>query len=250
VGCDVGRSPSRYSGSFYRGYMEQLRDAIVTSFNEKVQSGALKQVIDKRVDDFITETVKSSLSSWGDFAKAFEKRVVEDLCARISSLSLEQYNDIVMREIQSRIDGVYVKAAKDHLQEHLDKMFSKPKEKYKLSEIVKQLVEDHEGNDPEIEKCSFHYDDDNGRIAFVYLDSADGKASYLCEYSLVFDCEEGLLTSAVKKDYKGKRQIRPDGRALHGLDALFFQIMAWGSKVELDFEEAEQSVYYSSARDY
>jgi hypothetical protein len=237
---------------FLEEKVEQLRDSIIHSFNAKVKDGSLQKVIDKNIDDFVRESVGSVFSRYGsDFGKAFEKALQEDLCSKVGKISLEQYNDIVIRNIKERMDSVYLKSADEHMQKLLDKMFKKAKGEYKFSELVEEFLPEDEDCecDPGGKKISLHIEEyERSGLAFVYMDVEPKKESYSCEYRLVLnfdkeDEETAFLSSSVRKDHRGTRQVRPEGlEGLNGFDATLFQIWAQGSKIECDFDEAKSLI--------
>ncbi len=228
--------------------MQQLREALIDSFNRKVEKGEVAETVDKQVDHFIKSTLEHVCSSWGDVAKAFEKRLSEDLCSRIERMSLEQYNDLIVRSIQGRLDGLYLKSAKEHLEKLLDQMFERPKDRYLLSEIVKMVKEEHEDSAREdgVESISLHVEDTHS-LVFIYIDAADRKKPYECGLRLTVDKDSQLLCSAHRKDeYRGVKPIRPDagGIRMGKIDALLFQAIAFGAKVDIDRERSESETHY------
>jgi hypothetical protein len=226
--------------------MKELQDAIVQTFTQRVESGAIQTLVEQNVDKFIKETLSDALRSYGDFSKALQKKINDDLCSKLDRLSLEQYNSIILQEIKARLDDVYLKGAKKHLESMLDEMFQKPKEKYKLSEIVKLYREQHEesARENDIEKMSVHIDDSSSYLFFIYIDSEGDKMEHQCALRLVVD-KDGLLTSAHEKDiYNKMKAIRADKQHMGAFDSLLFQIMVWGTKVEVDKRESEDLAYY------
>jgi hypothetical protein len=217
--------------------VEQLKEAIIQSFNQQVQTGAVAAIVEAQVQKFAKSVIEDSLRSYSEFGRALEKKLEAGLLSSLDRFSLEQYNELIMKAIQDRIDEVYVKDAKTHLERILNETFRKPKAKYKLSEIVKEIrggVEDHESISLYVDK--------HDRITFVYIDSEAEKKQYSCEWHLVIHNDDKVLASARRKQpYSGEkaRPIKPDGSHMSRLESLLFQLVVHGTEIELDDDDAE-----------
>jgi len=222
--------------------MKELSDAILTSLNNKLASGEMEKLVDAHVTKFLKSTVEDALSSWGDVGKALKEKISKETISCLGRFDLMQYNAIIAKLIGDRIGGIYIKDAEMHLNKLLDDVFKKPKDKYKLSEIVEMIKDDDtfEG------EMSWHANDYNS-IVIASIDSEPDKNDYDCEYRIVYDKDLKQIISATKRDYRvGRRAIAPKPTDnLAGLELTFFQLISYGVVVEWD----EDSCDFSYERD-
>jgi hypothetical protein len=218
--------------------MKELSDAILTTVNKHLASGAVEKLVEAQTTKFLESCVKDALSDWGEVHKGLKEKISKETLSCLNRFDLVQYNEIVARVIAKRIDEVYLKDAEKHLNKVLDHVFHKPKEKYKLSDLI-EMAKDGDTFEGEM---SLHHTEGNS-IRFVYFDSEEGKKDYECEYRLVWDKEMGTLVSATCKDYiKGRRNVKPKvTNTLHGMELLLFQIISYGIPVEWNPEHASIS---------
>jgi hypothetical protein len=218
--------------------MKELSDAILTSLNKKLNDGEMEKLVDAHVTKFLKSCVEDSLSNWGDVHKALKEKISKDTLQCLDRFDLVQYNSIVAKLMQDRIGAIYVADAEKHLKKILDSVFKRPKDKYKLSELVEEIKDDeaHE------EEMSFHCDG-HSKLVFLYMDSEPNKKDYECEYRIVYDKELGTIISATCKDYiKGRRVIGPKPvDNMHGFELLMFQIISYQIPVEWDEDRCDLS---------
>ena len=224
--------------------MKELSDAILTSLNKKLADGEMEKLVDAHVTKFLKSTVEDSLSGWGEVGKALKEKISKETISCLGRFDLVQYNAIIAKLIKDRIGTIYVADAEKHMNTLLDEMFKKPKDKYKLSELVEMMKDDDTYED----EMSNHFE--GGRsLVFAYLDAEPGKKDYECEYRLVYDKEMKQIISATKKDWRserGRKKIGPKPTDnLSGIELTFFQIISYGIEVEWD----EDNCSFSYERD-
>jgi len=224
--------------------MKELSDAILTSLNNKLANGEMEKLVDAHVTNFLKKTVEDSLSSWGDVSKALKEKISKETISCLDRFDLIQYNTIISRLIKDRIGDIYVAEGEKHMNKLLDKIFNKPKDKYRLSELVKMIKDEDRYED----EMSNHIDD-HGSLVFAYLDAEPDKKDYDCEYRIVYDKDMKQIISATKKDWRserGRKKIEPKPiDNLTGIELTFFQIISYGIEVEWD----EDSCSFSYERD-
>lgn len=218
--------------------MKELSDAILTTLNKHLASGAVEKLVETHTTKFLESCVKDALSDWGDVHKGLKEKIVKETLSCLNKFDLVQYNSIVSQLIMKRVESIYLKDAEKHMNKLLDNVFHKPKEKYKLSELI-EMAKDEDTFQGEM---SLHYTEGNS-IRFVYFDGEPDKKDYECEYRLVWDKEMGTICSATCKDYiKGRRNVKPKVTDdMHGMELVFFQIISYGIPVEWDPDSASVS---------
>lgn len=218
--------------------MQELRDAIVDSFNKQVTDGTLQSIVDKMVQECVKRTIEHTLSGWGDFSKQFEKKLSEQLCVGLDRINLHDYNSIIMDEVQARIGAEYVPSAQSNLVKLLNQTFKKPeKNRYALSEIVDRMKMSfqEEAEENRVEECTLLIEKD-GNFTRVYLDEEQDKQERECEYEILFYKDKA--NSISKRDWRGVYALKPEkGRPLTGFDDFLFQLRVWGCEIELEDKE-------------
>lgn len=219
--------------------------AIQSEMLQKIESGHMGKVISEKVDHFVDKVIGDSFCSYGDVAKKLKTKVEEQIGLCLDSITLTQYNEIMTQMIQQRLGQVYEDDAKRHMEKVMDRVFKVPKESMKLSEIVDQVFGDEEdcrcsGED----RGSLHIDDGYSSLKFIYFDESPDKKDHDCEYKLSIS-SDGTISSATQNNWRGTKPIRPrPGEVLRSLEADLFQMMVYGTKVEIDIDESYVSTGY------
>ena len=237
--------------------MQDLQQAIVSSFNAKVQSGEIDKQISDRLNKFTESVLSDVLASYGDFSKALKDKIQADLIAGIERFSLQSYNEIVVNKIKERVEQAYVTDATKHVEKLLDKLFRKPTIK-KFSELFKMFIEDNddEARDEQWEHASLHIDD-RDHIVFIYFDPKPNTADYSCLWRLTMDREGHVLsaarrTSTYSKSFREEHEYQKISASLNRMDAFestLFQLQSFATVLEKDFDRAESSTNYEWYKD-
>lgn len=216
----------------------KLEEVIASQLKKKIESGAVNDKINEKLDEFVDYVIGEALSKWSDTSKALSKSIGDKLSLNLDKLSLEQYNTVICKMVNERLSNVYVGKAQEHLIKIMDEVFQVPKKEYKLSELLDNVFKDTE----EAQSCneargSLHIDNDYSDYYHIYFDEDVDKKKYDCDYNLFVANKK--LVSAVKSTYRyGTKQIQPrPGDTLSSFDAMLFQAVVHESKVEVDVDE-------------
>lgn len=104
----------------------------------------MKEIVTKLVTKQFDETLSSATRSFSDFGKTLEKKVTEALS--IEKLDLPSYNTIMASMITKLVDDAVSNLIQGRLKEDLNELFKIAPKTIKLSEIVKEMRERHEGD--------------------------------------------------------------------------------------------------------
>ena len=75
--------------------MKELNDLIITRMKNMTESGAIQKLIDKQLEDSVTDILKDSLRSYSDFGKAIKEKLSESLACAVETVTFPEYNKFV-----------------------------------------------------------------------------------------------------------------------------------------------------------
>jgi hypothetical protein len=84
-----------------------IADLINASTQELIDSGKLKQMIDKHLEDALQRTVKDTIDSffrWGDGNKAVSSIVQSSLKFDTKTLTLPDYRELILARLRDLVD--------------------------------------------------------------------------------------------------------------------------------------------------
>lgn len=223
-----------------------LQAKINEKFSELIDEGFLDKTIKETLQGTIKSIVQSSLRDWSDFAKQLEKHLNEGMDVNLKRLSLDHYNDIVLRIVQEEVNGTVLESAQEGIRKRVQSVLGTlEKREWKLSEIVakfREKVLDFDGardgelglhvDESEYGGWLIGLDEDGTEDAGAFSTRRQNKSYYKFKYRLYLD-KEGQVYSFL---INGKR---PDfTRETAGrFDDFFFQLYAKGVTVEVDEDD-------------
>lgn len=227
--------------------MEQLKDAIVQTFNKKVEDGTLQKQIEAHMDKFMNSVFSDVMASYGDVSKALKEKIQKELIGSIDRFSLQNYNGLVVEKIKERLEKHYVGDALTHLKKVMDDLFDVPEVKT-FAELVELFQKDHEeeARDEQWEKFTCEVDD-RDHIVFISLDRKPDQESYKCEYRLTMD-RAGQILSVQKREDRyssgnhGKMmKLGASTERWDKFDKMLFQLSTMDHPLEKNFSSVSES---------
>ena len=230
--------------------MNDLREAMVKIFNQKMDDGSLHKIVEKNIDKFVHDITNDALSSWGDFSKELRKKIQDDLVVKIGEISFDQYNRVVIEAVKARVDTSYISIAKEKLNKEMDELFEKAPTEYKLSTLINSMKKGIEDqiieNNWQGKQMSLHIEDYTS-LVFIRFDLEPNKERYQCEYSLVVNKEQNRLIDASIDKYSRNKSILKrsflNDSSLHGHEKQLFHMMTQDTKFIIDEDDCD--LYYS-----
>lgn len=210
------------------------------------ESGFVKEVIQKRIEKTVTETIDELLRGYSPFGKALKSEIESKLQVNFKELDIASYNQVVLNAVKEKLDqAVYVQGV-EQIKASMDAMLSDIKPEYKLSEIIEKLKEcaEDDAKENDWSEISFHIDADRSVLAFVYFDEEPGKEKYRCKYRLSI-CKDGRLNTVEIRDCKLDNRLVM-GR-MSGMEELMFKLYAHKPVIIIDENHVETE--YSSEYD-
>ena len=99
--------------------MKELNDLIIARMNNMTESGAIQKLIDKQLEDSVTDILKDSLRSYSDFGKAIKEKLSESLAGAVEKVTFPEYNkfisDAVVECVSSHMGAEVVAGIQEQL---------------------------------------------------------------------------------------------------------------------------------------
>lgn len=197
--------------------------------------GYLEKIIKKQLEDTIKEIVEDSLRSWSDFGKGLKEAVNSQLQINLEKLDIPSYNQVILNVIKGELERSIHEEGAARMQEQLQELLGTGKNEYKLSELVKEMVEDElkleELSFEEIEQITVIVEEKYG-TKYVYMDPKEDTEWYQCKYMISLD-KDMTVSRAEVSDKKFDNRVIMGG--MYGLDATLFKM--WSQKAKLIIDD-------------
>ena len=205
------------------------------------EEGYVEKIVKIQLEKTLKDIVEDSLKSYGDFGKTLKEEIRSQMDINLAKLDIPSYNHVILNTIKAELErSVHEEGAKK-IQEQMQELLGTSKEDYKLSELVKKMVEQ------DLELNELDYDDmqeitviveNRYGSTYVSIDPEEDVSEYSCKYRLTLD-EDGTVRRAEIGDKSFDNKVIMGG--LYGLDATIFKMWTRGSKLIIDKYETEFS---------
>lgn len=225
-----------------------LQAKINEKFAELLGEGYVDKIVKETLQSTVKSIIEHSLRNYSDFGKQLEKHISEGMGMNLKRLSLDHYNDIVLRVVQEELSGTVLESAQEGIRKRVQSVLGTlEKKEWKLSEIVakfrEKVVDRNGAEDGElglhVDESSYGgwvigLDEDATEDGGLYSTRRSRKPDYKYKYRLYLN-KEGEVFSFLINDK------RPDftKQTLGSFDDFFFQLYAKGVKVEVDEDECQ-----------
>lgn len=218
-----------------------LNVIVNNTLSELKEEGYVEKIVKKQLEKTIQDIIEDSLRSWSDFGKELKQQVQEQMNFNLEKLDIPSYNHVVMNIIKNELErSVHEEGAKQ-IQESIQDLLGTAKKEYKLSELIKEIVE----HDCELNELD--YDDykeitviveDKYGSKYVYIDPEEDKPWYQCKYKLVLDDDLTVRRAEIGEKSFDNKVIMG---GLFGVDATIFKMWIRKSKLIIDRYETSFS---------
>lgn len=206
---------------------------------ELQKDGYVEKIVKNQLEETIQDIIKDSFRSWSDFGKELKQQVQEQMQFNLDKLDIPSYNQVILNVIKSELErSVHEEGAK-RIQENIQEILGTSKEEYKLSELIKEIVEQ------DCELNELEYDDykeitviveDKYGSKYIYIDPEEDKTWYSCKYQLVLDDDMTVRRAEIGEKSFDNKVIMG---GLFGADATIFKM--WTRKAKLIIDDYETS---------
>lgn len=204
------------------------------TLSELKEEGYVEKIVKKQLEKTIQDIIEDSLRSWSDFGKDLKDQVQKQMQFNLDKLDIPSYNQVVLNIIKGELErSVHEEGAKQ-IQQSIQEILGTAKEEYKLSELIKEIVEqDCELNELDYEdykEITVIIEDKHGS-KYVYIDPEEDQNWYNCKYRLTLD-DDMTVRRAEIGDKSFDNKVIMGG--LYGADATIFKMWTRKSKLIID----------------
>ena len=205
------------------------------------EEGYVEKVVKAQLESTIEGIMSDALRKYSDFGKELEKQVEEQLQVNLKNLDLPSYNQIILNTVNEELERSIHDVGVKKMQENLQKLLGTSDEEYKLSNLVKKMVDEelelHELDYEAFKEVTVHVDTRYG-TTYISFDPEEDVNEYSCKYRIALD-EEGIVKRVEIADKSFDNKVIMGG--LYGLDAILFKMWTRKSKLIIDNYETEFS---------
>lgn len=213
--------------------MADFTNLISDAVAAKMTPDFIEKEVNTRVEKLIIESIDQALRSYSKTGKQIQEAVENAL--RVDGLDLPAYGHVVSQILKAQIEEKVSELVSGQLAKDMDELLSLAPKEVKLSEIAKQMLDDHS-------------DDEYGDLitvivvygsrgySHVYLDEQnvyEERDKYRCRFRLGVDSEGKIYSATLDgSDLESGQRI---GR-LYGIGQMIRAYVACGTKIILDEE--------------
>lgn len=206
---------------------------VIAEIERQARSENIARLIEKKVDEVITESITSAFRSYGEVNKQIEAAIKDSL--KIGDrLDLPAYGVMVMALLRQKLDERVNSLIADRLDAEINEILSIAPKELKFSELVEAIVlaagEDMSERYGTSITCLVEEDERYGWLN-VWLDKDDRIDKRDCEIRFTVSKDGGLLSCSLdNKDPKKTIRMGP----MWGYQKMIFGAYCCGSKIIMD----------------
>ncbi|HDR8933005.1 hypothetical protein [Burkholderia vietnamiensis] len=230
--------------------MNELEQAVSTSFANIVASGAIEKAIEAQLTKTITSIIDDQLRSYSDFGEKLKEHVKESLQVDFQGLGLPGYNDLILKIVRKKVAALTEQSIAESIEKQMADLLTPAPKEIKLSELVERFINHHaerfscscDGPD----RITLRVEESQYGSRWISLDKAEGTREYDCEIRFGVSDQDGRMFG-LRLD---KREIEKTlFIGFYGFEREIFQLHAAGSKLIIDGDSDSINTYYPG-RDY
>jgi hypothetical protein len=213
-----------------------LNKIVNDTMQELSESGYVQERVEQHLKKTVDDVIKDCLDSWSKFGKGLKAQVQEQMQFNLDKLDIPSYNHVIMNTIREELERNVYQEGVANIQKQIQEILGTAKEEYKLSELVKEMVEQDCKDLDDLGYEEYKYITVNVEqkygSTYIYLDPEDEHvSSYRCKYKIVLN-EDGTVWYTEIGDRKFDNKFIMG--ALYGFDAILFKLFTRKSKVIID----------------
>lgn len=213
--------------------MTDFTSLIADAVAAKMTPEFIEKEVGARVDKLLVESVDSALRSYSDTGKQIREAVENAL--RVEGLDLPTYGQVVAQMLKVQIEDRVSALVSGQLAKDMDELLSLAPREVKLSEIAKQMLDEH-ADDEWGDLITVIVEDDTHGYSRVYLDERgvyEERDKYKCRYRLGVDGKGKIYSASIDdRDLKSSQHI---GRS-YGVGQMIRAYVACGTTIILDVD--------------
>ncbi|OMC83339.1 hypothetical protein [Viridibacillus sp. FSL H8-0123] len=206
------------------------------------KEGYVEKIVKAQLEKTLKNIVEDSFRSYGDFGKTLKEEIKNQMDINLKQLDIPSYNQVILNTIKAELERSVHEEGAQKIQEQIQELLGTSKEDYKLSELIKEMVEDevelNELDYESIKEITVIVEKKFSSSTYVYLDPESDVDWYRCKYKITLD-EDGTVSRAEVGETSFDNKVIMGG--MYGLNATLFKIWTRGSKLIIDNYETEFS---------
>lgn len=236
-----------------------MKTLMNASLDKLIESGKIETMMDERLEKTLKEILDSLLSSYSDFGKAIKEALAEKLKVDFSSVSLAEYNTLMLNKFRELATTNVLIAGNARLEAEMQKLLAPlEKNRWTVTEIVEEFKKHRFDGDSEDDRITVILERD-GSFGHIYLDESRKKRSgglslsvssdrdkYSCQFRLGFRVEketpdEGKLYTI--KDGDTELKDLRNKASIYGFSNFMFKLYAQGCTIVDDHPDEDDLAY-------
>ncbi len=224
---------------------------VIESLEKMESEGKVQEIVEKHVESTVNDVAKDLFGNWSDFSKDLKNTARDALQINFKDLNLSSYNHLILQAIKDKLDDEITNQGVAQIKNQIEGLLTDSKREYKLSELVKELIEEIEdlnelGYD-EYHEMTLHIDDSYSSH-WIGLDSRNDISEYQCKYRLLVNSQGELCSVMINNEERYSRKninefdVKAVLNGLHGLEETLFKIYTSGAKLIIDEDKCELEI--------
>lgn len=219
---------------------DNFTNLISAAVTAKMTPDFIEKEVNSRVEKLVVECIDKAFRSYSDTAKQVEEAVTAAL--KVDKLDLPSYGAMVTAMLKSQIETVVSPLVSGRLAADMEDLLKLAPTEIKLSEIVNDMRQEHEGGDKWGDVITVILEEPSYRSRWLYLDEEDhydDRNKHKCRHRLLLN-EDGTVSGGWI-DTKDLTKSTWIGRS-YGLGQRLRAFIACNTKIILDIDDVVTSV--------
>ena len=145
--------------------MQELNEIATRKIKAMIEDGSIEDLINKNIESTMSDVIKESLKSYGDFGKAVKESVKDAMCIAGREIKLPEYNKFILQVVNDQFTKVLQQNAVDELSQLIAEIIEPVQKEEKISTLLNKISEvwgdySREQGNEEIKIDSSYNDDD------------------------------------------------------------------------------------------
>lgn len=217
-----------------------FQSIVIAEIERQARSENITRLIEKKVDEVITESITSAFRSYGDVNKQIEAAIKESLQIG-DRLDLPAYGVMVLALVRQKLDERVHSLIANRLDTEINEILSIAPKELLFSKLVEAMTEAAKEDDRRWSSnvtCIVEHDDRYDWIN-VWLDKEDKADKRNCEITFTLSKDGGILSCTF--DHKDPKKVVRMG-PMWGYQKMIFGAYCCGSKIIMDDLDPPTSV--------
>ncbi|PKF60645.1 hypothetical protein CW745_14030 [Psychromonas sp. psych-6C06] len=210
-----------------------INDMFGQILKQKLENGAVEEVITNKVDSFINECVSDAFRSYGDIGKSIKDAITQSITPNLKELGyFPSYHHFVMKSIKARVEKFQDEKLQHIVDKELEEIFKELPEQITLSWVLDKIKEDIKEDDSDFDggQLTLLIRNDGGSFTYVSIGKEDCMNEYQCEYRIGLHHGEIFSLDIKDKNYDNDLIVN----RIYGFEKQLFKAYTMKATLTLD----------------